>query len=132
MNKTIEIKKVHIISLFISVILGFSVLYGLEHLGTFSYKVDSPPQNSNEKPSLSREVPVTTKVLKIYFNSYFDNTIETNGNGFDLYDLNYSDTEFDKYSVRSYYYTKATIEDYKSLLSDKSNKKRSQKIDFFK
>lgn len=56
MSKTIEIKKVHIRNLFLSFILGFGILYGLEHFGNFSYKADSPPQNSYEKPSFRREV----------------------------------------------------------------------------
>ena len=113
MSKTIEIKKVHLRNLFISFILGFITLYGLEHFGKFSYIADSPPQNSYEKLSLVEYVPATTKVLRIYFDSYFGKRIETSGNGFDLYDLNYSDTDFNKYTTKSYYYTKATIEDYK-------------------
>lgn len=112
MSKTIEIKKVHIRNLFLSFILGFGALYGLEHFGSFSYKTELPPQNNYEKPSLSREVPGTTKVLYIYFDSYFDNRVETSGNGFDLYDLNYSGTEFNKYSTKSYYYTQATLKDF--------------------
>lgn len=67
MSKTIEIKKVHIRNLFLSFILGFGILYGLEHFGQFSYKADLPTQSSYEKPSLSREVPGTTKILYIYF-----------------------------------------------------------------
>lgn len=113
MSKTIEIKKVHIRNLFLSFILGFGILYGLEHFGKFSYIADSPPQNSYEKPSFVQYVPATTKVLSIYFDSYFDNRIETSGNGFDLYDMNYTDGDFKKYSVKSYYYTQATIKDFK-------------------
>ena len=113
MSKTIEIKKVHIRNLFLSFILGFGILYGLEHFGNFSYKADSPPQNSYEKPSFRREVPLTTKVLYIYFDSYFDTIIETSGNGFNLFDMNYADGDFKKYSVKSYYYTQATIKDFK-------------------
>lgn len=113
MSKTIEIRKVHIINLFLSFILGFITLYGLEHFGKFSYIADNPPQNSYEKPSLVQYVPSTTKVLRIYFDSYFNNRIETGGNGFDLYDLNYKDTEFNKYATKSYYYTQATLVDFK-------------------
>lgn len=113
MSKTIEIKKVHIRNLILSFILGFGILYGLEHFGKFSYITDSPPQNSYEKPSLVQYVPATTKILRVYFDSYFDNRIETSGNGFDLYDMNYSDGDFKKYSVKSYYYTQATIRDFK-------------------
>ncbi|OYQ50015.1 hypothetical protein CHU92_00205 [Flavobacterium cyanobacteriorum] len=113
MSKTIEIKKVHIRNLLISFILGFGILFGLEHFGKFSYIADSPNQNNYEKPSLVQYVPSNTKVLRIYFDSYFNNRIETAGNGFDLYDMSYANTDFKKYSVKSYYYTKATIKDYK-------------------
>ena len=113
MSKTIEINKTHIRNLILSIILGFGILYGLEHLGKFSYVADTPNQNNNEKPSFVQNVPSTTKVLKIYYNSFFSNRIETEGNGFDLYDMNYKDTKFNKYSTKSYYYTKATIKDFK-------------------
>ena len=42
MSKTIEIKKVHIRNLILSFILGFSILYGLEHFGKFEYIPDVP------------------------------------------------------------------------------------------
>ena len=113
MSKTIEIKKEHIRNLFLSFIIGFGILFGLEHFGKFSYIADSPNQNNYEKPSFVQYVPATTKVLRIYFDSYFDNRIETSGNGFDLYDMNYSDSDFKKYSVKSFYYTQATLKDYK-------------------
>ena len=113
MSKTIEIKKVHIRNLFLSFILGFGILFGLEHFGKFSYIADNPNQNNYEKPSFTQYVPAKTKVLRIYFDSYFNNNIETSGNGFNLADLNYEDTEFNKYSTKSYYYTQATLKDYK-------------------
>ncbi len=113
MSKTIEIKKVHIRNLFLSFILGFITLFGLEHFGKFSYIADSPNQNRNEKPSFVQYIPASTKVSRIYFDSYFDNRIETSGNGFDLYDMNYTDSDFKKYSVKSFYYTQATMKDYK-------------------
>ena len=113
MSKTIEIRKVHIRNIILSFLLGFGILFGLEHFGKFSYIADSPPQNSYEKPSFVQYVPSTTKVLRIYFDSYFNNRIETGGNGFDLYDLNYKDTEFNKYTTKSYYYTQATLVDFK-------------------
>lgn len=113
MSKTIEIKKVHIRNLFLSFILGFGILFGLEHFGKFSYIADSPNQSNYEKPSFVQSVPSSTKVLKIYYDSYFNERVETSGNGFDLYDLNYSGTEFNKYSTKSYYYTQATLKDFK-------------------
>lgn len=114
MSKTIEIKKVHLRNLLLSFILGFGILYGLEHFGKFSYLADTPTEYSSDgRIKAVVEVPYTTKVLYIYYDSYFDSRIETSGNGFDLYDLNFSDTDFNKYSTKSYYYTQATIKDYK-------------------
>ena len=114
MSKTIEIKKIHIRNLLLSFILGFGILYGLEHLGVFSYIADSP----TEYDSMGRAKMVTyisgdTKVSRIYFDTYFSNRVETSGNNFSVADLNYSDTEFKKYTTKSYYYTQATIKDFK-------------------
>lgn len=113
MSKTIEIRKVHIRNIILSFLLGFGILFGLEHFGKFSYIADSPTQNSYEKPSLVQYLPISTKILSIYYKSYFGNTVETGGNGFDISDMNYSDTDFKKYSVKSYYYTQATLVDFK-------------------
>lgn len=113
MSKTIEIKKIHIRNLILSFILGFVILYALEHKGDFTFKLDYVPQQDYGKPSLTYEVPVTTKVRYITFHTYFDNEFTTDGNGFNGYDMTYSDGEFKKYSVKSYYYTKGTIKDFK-------------------
>ena len=112
MSKTIEIKKIYFKYLLISYLLGFSVLYGLEHFGTFSYD-HLYSQPSSDRLSLTYEVPSNTKVEHIRYETYFNNTIFTDGNGFDIYDLHYSDTDFNNYKTKSYYYTQATIEDYK-------------------
>lgn len=109
----IEIKKFHIRNLILSFILGFGILVSLEHFGQFSYKSENINQGNYDKPSFTSEVPVTTKVSKIYYTSFFDTRIETDGNGFDLYDMNYKNTEFNKYSSKSYYYTQASIKDFK-------------------
>ena len=114
MNKTIEIKKSTIRNFLLSFIIGFSVLYGLEHFGKFSYIANSPTEyDEYGRVKMVTYISGSTKVSSIYFTSYFDNKIETGGNGFDVGDLNYADTDFDKYSVKSYYYTQATIADYK-------------------
>ena len=111
MSKTIEIKKVHVKNLIISLILGFIILYILEHLGNFSYN-HKYSQPYSEKPSLSYEIPSNTKVTYIKYETYFENIITTEGNGFTLYDLNYKNSEFNNYSTKSYYYLQATIKDY--------------------
>lgn len=112
MSKTIEIKKVHIRNLLLSFILGFGILYALEHFGSFSYK-HSYSQPYSERPSLTYQIPATTKVSYIKYRTYFNNEVSTDGNGFDLYDLNYEDSDFNSYSSKSYYYTQATLEDFK-------------------
>lgn len=114
MSKTIEIKKVHLRNLFLSFILGFGILYGLEHFGRFSYISDSPTEyDSLGRVKMTTYVSANTRVITIYYQTFFKNKIDSDGNGFDVGDLNYSDTDFDKYSVKSYYYTQATLKDFK-------------------
>lgn len=112
MSKTIEIKKVHIRNLLFSFIVGFGILFFLEHFGNFAFNHEYV-ESSNAKPSFTTEIPYSTKVSKIKYKTYFENIVETDGNGFTLDDLSYSNSEFNKYSSKSYYYTKATIEDFK-------------------
>jgi hypothetical protein len=114
MNKTIDIKKSTIRNFLLSLIIGFSVLYGLEHFGKFSYITNSPTEyDEYGRVKMITYTMGTTKVASIFYDSYFGNKIETKGNGFDVGDLNYSETDFDKYEVKSYYYTQATIAEYK-------------------
>lgn len=110
MSKTIEIKKATIRNLFLSFILGFAVLFGLEHFGTFKYIL---VRTSFEgRPTFEQQVPATTKVSTIEYHTFFKNLFTTDGNGFDAYDLNYSGTEFNTYATKSYYYTQAVIKDF--------------------
>lgn len=160
MSKTIEIKKAYIRNLILSFIIGFAILFGLEHFGKFSYTSYNPIQESytepsniydnffnkepsNEmiynvgakidsmfgmdtnlaggtgiqpsvpKPSFEDNTPATTKVSRIKYETFFDQRVETEGNGFTVYDLSFSDTEFNKYSNKIYYYKEATIKDFK-------------------
>lgn len=115
MSKTIEIKKVHIRNLIISFVLGFVILYGLEHFGSFSYT--STYSHINERTqveSVTETYNVSSdKVSGIIYNTYFNSEIKTYGNGFLIYDFSFKDTDFNKYSVKSYYYTQAFVKDFK-------------------
>jgi hypothetical protein len=114
MNKTIEIKKSTIRNFLLSFIIGFSVLYGLEHLGNFSYIADNPIEyDGNGRPKMVTSVDSKTTLSEINFKTYFNNQVKTAGNGFSIYDLSYDNTEFNNYQAKSYFYTQATIEDYK-------------------
>lgn len=113
MSKTIEIKKLHIRNFFLSFILGFAILYGLEHFGKFSFLHDTPTEYSSDgRIKAVVQVPYSTKISEIYYDSYFGRRVITNGNGFDLSDMAFTDTDFKKYSSKSYYYTQATIKDF--------------------
>lgn len=112
MSKTIEIKKVHIKNLFSSFIIGFIILYSLEHFGEFSYK-HNYVESYQGKLSLETLVPGNATIAYIKYTSYFGNEFQTAGNGFTMSDLNFSDTEFNKYTTKSYYYTQATLVDIK-------------------
>ncbi len=114
MSKTIEIKKVHIRNLFLSFIVGFGILFGLEHFGKFSYIADTPIEyDSLGRVKMVTYVDYDTKLRNIYFDTFFGEKLSTEGNAFTISDLNFSDSEFNKYPVKSYYYTQATIKDYK-------------------
>jgi hypothetical protein len=108
MSKTIEIKKVHFRNLFLSFILGFSILFGLEHFGKFSYILNSPTSYDNQgRINLVDYVPMSTKASAIYYDTFLGNKITTGGNGFDGNDLAFSDGDFYKYSNKIYYITEA-------------------------
>jgi hypothetical protein len=114
MNKTIEIKKSTIRNSLLSIIIGFSVLYGIEHFGNFSYIANNPIEyDGYGRPKIVTSIDSKTKISEISFKTYFDNQVKTAGNGFSIYDLSYVDTEFNNYQAKSYYYTQATIKDYK-------------------
>lgn len=112
MSKTIEIRKLHMINLIMSFVIGFIILYSLEHFGTFRFNHNYSTEPSG-KPSFESRVPYSTKVSKIFYYTFFDDIVETNGNGFSIYDLANSDSKFNTYYSKSYYYTQATFKDYK-------------------
>lgn len=113
MSKTIEVKKVHIRNLVLSFLLGFGILYGLEHFGQFSYiSVYSHTDVPTDVEGITQTYNTYgDKVSQIIYTTFFNNEIKTNGNGFTIYDFSFSDTDFNMYSVKSYYYTQAAIKD---------------------
>ncbi len=114
MSKTIEVKKIHIQSLFLSFLIGFLTLYGLEHFGKFSFLTNSPTTyDERGRPQMDTYVPYDTKISTLNYNTFFGERITTNGNNFTIADLSFKNTDFDKYTVKSYYYTQATMIDYK-------------------
>jgi hypothetical protein len=114
MARTLKIKKAHVRNVVFSFILGFSLLYILEHFGKFQYiAADTNSNNQNGKVSFTSYVSSDTPVSSILYSTFFDNQIRTAGNGFTVGDLNYAETSFDQYSTKSYYYTQATLKDYK-------------------
>jgi hypothetical protein len=112
MSKTIVIKKATIFKFLLSFILGFAILYGLEHYGNFSF-LEEQTVNRNEKPSFTRDISLDANLNTIIYSTFFGNEIRTDGNGFQVKDIYFSSGIFHKYTNKSYYYTKSTIEDYK-------------------
>ena len=114
MSKTIEIKKVHIRNLFLSFILGFGILFGLEHFGQFSYIAPSPTTYDEQgRINMTNYISPQTKVSSIYYETFFKNKITTGGNGFEAVDLAYLDGDFYTYSNKIYYITEALKQDYR-------------------
>lgn len=108
MSKTIEIKKVTLRNLILSLVIGFTILFCLEHFGQFSYIANTP----NEYDDLGRiktivNVKSDTEVNAIYYDTFFGNKVTTGGNGFNIYDLSFKDSEFKKYSSKLYYIIEA-------------------------
>jgi hypothetical protein len=109
--KVIQIKALYFKYLILSSIIGFVILFGLEHFGSFGfdYDVEEP---IGVKPSLIVSVPYSTKLREITFHTFFGNQVKTGGNGFTIADMALSGGEFRSYNVKSYYYTKAVVGDY--------------------
>jgi hypothetical protein len=111
--KVIQIKALHIKYLILSSIIGFVILFGLEHFGSFGFDYDYDVEEPiGVKPSLTVSVPYTTKLREITFHTFFGNQVKTGGNGFTIADMALSGGEFRSYNVKSYYYTKAVVGDY--------------------
>lgn len=110
MSRTLEIRKIQIRNLVFSFLLGFGILFGLEHFGKFEYEYESNYTDSS-KPTFSREISYDTKVTEITYKTYFNKEVSTDGNGFTIADLNFADTEFNNYPAKSYYYTQAAMKD---------------------
>ncbi len=114
MNKTIEIKKERIRDLFLSFLLGFIFLFGLEHFGQFSYIAPSPTTYDQKgRINMVNYIAPQTKVSSIYYQSFFKNKVTTNGNGFSAMDLAYTDGDFYIYSNKIYYIIEALKLDFK-------------------
>lgn len=109
--RIIEIRKQNLMHLIISFFVGFVILFGLEHFGSFGFDYDVEEPNGI-KPSLTVSVPYSTKIREITFHTFFENQVKTGGNGFTIADMALSGGEFRNYTVKSYYYTKALREDY--------------------
>ncbi|TYB73021.1 hypothetical protein ES676_09695 [Bizionia saleffrena] len=114
MKKEIKIRKKYISTFFLSFLIGFVILYGLEHFGNFSYLASSESSNFNgsSKSRMTGVVSFSDPVTSIYYESYFGKKIRTNGNGFTVGDMHSEYSVFKKYPSKSFYYTQATIKDY--------------------
>lgn len=114
MNKTIQIKKTYIINLIISFLIGFSLLYGLEHNGRFTYNYDESTNSYHtEELTWESRVSLDARITNFTYHTFFGNQVVFLGNGFTIEDLSYSESKFNLYSAQSYYFTQATIKDYK-------------------
>ena len=114
MAKTIIIKKGNILKFIFSFILGFIILYGLEHYGKFSFlEEQTQTVNRNKKLSFTRDISTDANLNTIIYKSFFGKEIRTGGNGFKVKDIYFSSGDFHKYTNKSFYYTKSVVEDYK-------------------
>jgi hypothetical protein len=114
MSKTIEIKKVHLRNILLSFILGFGILFCLEHFGKFSFIMErASTTNISLKPSFYAYTSDDALVSSIYYDSFFKNKVSTGGNGFLQDDLRYSDGDFYLYENKLFYIIEAWKLDFK-------------------
>lgn len=103
MSKTIVIKKIYIVHLLISLIIGFGILFGLEHNGKFSYLLENNYSNQNSnKMDFYSFAPPDAKASTIYYETYFGKNVITYNNDFLAKDFGY-EGEFHAYKNKLYY-----------------------------
>ncbi|MBB6680829.1 hypothetical protein H4O20_05180 [Aequorivita sp. 609] len=112
---TIKIKKYLIRNLLFSFVIGFGLLYILEHFGEFKYiaNSDTPTYDKNGMINFTVYHKPTDLIISIIYISFFNSEVKTEGNGYNVGDLAYSNSNFYTYPVKSYYYTKAALLDIK-------------------
>lgn len=115
MRKTININRVHLIYLVVSLFLGFITLFVFEHFGNFSFLADNTNSYNpkSDKMVFSEPMSNDANVNTIYYNTFFGKKITTNGNGFLAKDIGYKNGDFHTYSNKLYYLVEALKIDYK-------------------
>uniref|UniRef100_UPI0040485A2E bZIP transcription factor n=1 Tax=Mariniflexile sp. TaxID=1979402 RepID=UPI0040485A2E len=97
-------------------LLGFTMVFAIEHFGKFSYmeEVDYSKNNlSNGKLSFTRDIPYNAKISKIHLTTPFDTYLTFDGGNYIVVDM-YS--SFQEYPNKLKYYFKATIKDFKYIV----------------
>ncbi|TBH73870.1 hypothetical protein [Aquirufa nivalisilvae] len=112
MAHVIEIKARIINQFFISFLLGFSIVFGLQHYQKIEFMPEYTPTNiSGLKPSFEESIPYNTKISYLSMGTYFGNMYKEKGNGLMIIDL--YDNKVFNYEMKSRYYFEATVLDYK-------------------
>lgn len=99
-----------------SFLLGFIIVFSIEHFGKFSYLEVSNPDYSKTKSgkiSFTRNVPLSAKISTINLKTPFETYLKFDGNDFTVGDMYGS---FQEYPNEAKYYFKATLKDFKYVI----------------
>lgn len=113
-QKIIKISTSSILAFFVSYIIGFIIVFTLNHFGKFSYIADQTGVNNEN--SFIAYVPVTNQIADLYYTSFFDSKILIRYPGYQIADIQQKEGDFHIYSNKVQYYTNATIKDYLYIL----------------
>ncbi len=110
MSKTIVINKKTLITLILSIIVGFGILFFIEHFGNYNYTYQ--PVRTETDFGYNENTPSETPLQSISYLTPLNSEIKTAGNGFTIFDMKYKNVGLDKYSNKIYYVINGVKKDY--------------------
>lgn len=110
MSRTIVINKSIIFIIILSFILGFGVLFFTEHFGKMS--AEYRPVRYETDYGYREDTPMETPLNTILYYTPYGSLVKTGGNGFTLYEMQYSNVGLGKYKNKIYYIIEGTKKDY--------------------
>lgn len=112
-KKEIAVNPKILLNILLSFILGFSILFAIEHRGKVNLIMGTIPPIPGQKLSLTAEAPPDYPVKIIYFDSPFGNRMTISAEGWKNKDVYWGDGKFHDYSNKVKIYFDAVAIDYK-------------------
>lgn len=101
MSKTITINKKTLLVFLLSLVLGFGILFLIEHFGKFNSTYY--PVRTETDYGFIENTPSDTPLLSISYHTPFGSEVKTSGNGFTIFDMKYKDVGLNLYENKIYY-----------------------------